>query len=734
MSMTTGRPLFNRRNFLRHSALAGTALALAGDASPAQASADEWFDRPMRWAQLTLVEDDPGTYDLNFWLDYFRRTHSDAACLSAGGCVAYYPTKIPLHYRSQWLGASDAFGDLVAGCRKLNMVVIARTDPHAAHQDVCDRHPDWIAVNAAGEKIRHPVMPELWITCALGPYNFDFMTSVTKEIVELYKVDGVFSNRWSGSGMCYCEHCRENFHAAVGLDLPRTNNPQDPSRRAYMGWRQQRLFELWRLWDGEIRKLNPAARYIPNSGGGAGADLDMKAIGELAPILFADRQARSGVTPPWANGKNGKEYRSTMGAKPIGGIFSVGVEEPYRWKDSVQSAPEIRLWVLDGIANGLRPWFTKFAGSLYDRRWLKVVEDLYVWHHRNERYLRNVRPLARVAMVYSQQTSHFYGAQQARQKVEDHTQGYYQALIEARIPFEMVHDRLLDAAHIDQFKVLIFPNIAALSSRQCAQIRDYVQRGGSIVATHETSLYDEWGVRRADFGLADLFGASFGGATDARMQNSYLRLEADPATGKRHPLLAGLDDTGRIINGVSRVHTKTIGTYANPPLTLIPSYPDLPMEEVFPRVPKTDIPEVYVRETGKGRVVYFPWDIDRTFWEVLSVDHAKLLRNAVDWAANEAPPVTVTGPGVLDVTIWKQASSLTVHLVNLTNPMMMKGPLREFLPTPPQNVSVRLPAGAKVKKVQLLASGQVPRVRESNGTVSLTVPSILDHEVIAIDL
>ncbi len=634
-----------------------------------------WFDRPMRWAQLTLAEDDPGTFDLPFWLDYFRRTHSDAACLSAGGCVAYYPTKIPLHYRSQWLGDRDPFGELVAGCRKLNMVVIARTDPHAAHQDVVDAHPDWIAVNAEGNKIHHPVMPELYITCALGPYNFEFMTEVTREIVSLYKVDGIFSNRWSGSGMCYCEHCRANFHAAAGLDLPRTTNAHDPARSAYVAWRQQRLFDLWHLWDSEIQKINPAARYIPNSGGGATADLDMKTIGELAPILFADRQARSGVTPPWANGKNGKEYRSTMGAKPIGGIFSVGVEEPYRWKDSVQSAPEIRLWVLDGVANGLRPWFTKFAGSLNDRRWLPVVEDLYVWHHRNEKYLRNERPLARVALVYSQQTNRFFG------RTEDHTLGYYQALIEARIPFEMVHDQLLDAAHTDAFKVLVFPNIAALSTRQCAQIREFVNRGGSIVATHQTSLYDEHGERREDFGLADLFGASFDGKLDARMQNSYLRLE------NQHPLLAGLEDTRRIINGVSRVHTK--GTYPNPPLTLIPSYPDLPMEEVFPRVPKTDIPEVFVRELGKGRVVYFPWDIDRTFWEVLSPDHGKLLRNAVTWAANEPAPVTVTGPGVLDVTVWKQASSMTIHLVNLSNAMMMKGPIREFLPLPPQTVSLQ---------------------------------------------
>jgi hypothetical protein len=712
----------NRREFLGAAALAGPALALPQSG----AEAPGWFDRPMRWAQLTLVEDDPDHYDLNFWLDYFRRTHSDAACLSAGGCVAYYPTKIPLHYRSKWLGNRDAFGELVAGCRKQNMVVIARTDPHAVHQDVYDAHPDWIAVEADGKKRRHWASPELWVTCALGPYNFEFMTEVTKEIVSLYKVDGVFSNRWAGSGMCYCEHCRENFRKSAGMDLPRTNDPRDPVKRAHQQWREQRLFELWRLWDGEIQKINPAARYIPNSGGGASGDLDMKTIGELAPILFADRQARSGMAAPWANGKNGKEYRSTMGRKPIGGIFSVGVEETYRWKDSVQNGPEIRLWALDGVANGLRPWFTKFSGTLHDKRWLPVVEDLYGWLYRNDRYLRNEAPMARVGLVYSQQTYRYYGGTQARQHVEDHSLGFYHALVEARIPFEMVHDQLLDADRLTPLKVLVLPNIAALSDRQCEQLRTFVARGGGIVATHETSLYDENGVRRKDFGLADLFGASYDGAVDARMQNSYLRLESP-----RHPLLAGLEDAERIINGVSRVHTRTTAAYPNPPLTLIPSYPDLPMEEVYPRVPGTDIPEVFARE-GKGRVVYFPWDIDRTFWEVLSPDHGKLLRNAVDWAANEPRPVTVTGAGLFDVTIWRQKGSLTVHLVNLTNPMMMKGPIREFIPSPPQKVEIRLPGRAG--KVQLLVSGGTPRTREANGVLELTIPSVLDHEVVAVDL
>ncbi len=223
-------------------------------------------------------------------------------------------------------------------------------------------------------------------------------------------------------------------------------------------------------------------------------------------------------------------------------------------------------------------------------------------------------------------------------------------------------------------------------------------------------------------------------AREGPMQNSYLRLEEDPATGKRHPLLAGLEDAPRIINGVRRLEVESREPFPHPPLTLIPSYPDLPMEKVYPRTPKTDMPEVYLRESGQSRVVYFPWDIDRTFWEVLCVDHGKLLQNAIRWATNEDPPVRVTGPGVLDVTVWRQPESLTVHLVNLTNPMMMKGPLRELIPIGEQKIQVRLPAGGHAKRVQLLMAEQSLPAAEGGEYLTATVPSILDHEIIAIDL
>jgi len=158
------------------------------------------------------------------------------------------------------------------------------------------------------------------------------------------------------------------------------------------------------------------------------------------------------------------------------------------------------------------------------------------------------------------------------------------------------------------------------------------------------------------------------------------------------------------------------------------------MEDVYPRVPRTDTRELYLRDLGRGRVAYVPWDLDRTFWEVMSPDHGRLVTNLVRWATNEPAPVDVSGPGVIDVTAWRQRRSMTVHLVNLTNPMMMKGPLRETIPVGPLTVRIRVPTGVHVSSVRLLTAASTPRTASSNGVLTVTVPLVELHEVIAIDL
>jgi hypothetical protein len=297
----------------------------------------------------------------------------------------------------------------------------------------------------------------------------------------------------------------------------------------------------------------------------------------------------------------------------------------------------------------------------------------------------------------------------------------------------MVHDRCLDAEHLAPFQTLILPNIAALSDAQCASLGAFVQRGGGLVATYETSLYDEWGVRRKDFGLASLFGASYAGKVKENMLNSYLNLENSSASGGSHSLLRGFEDAGRIINAANQVEVTPADEHRFAPLRIVPSYPDLPMESVFTRPGGSRLPGVYLNNVGTGRVAYFPGDIDRTFWQVLSVDHAQLLRNAVQWATNEAAPVTVEGKGVLDVALWEQKDSMTLHLVNLTNPMMLKGPVREIIPITGQKISLRVPAARRIARVHLLVAEKDVPYRIERGTLIFETPSIELNEVVAVD-
>lgn len=719
----------DRRDFIKNTGLIAGGFAVAGQpvmANGFAANEDLWFDKGMRWAQLAFVENDPGNYNPDFWLDYFRRTKVDGVLLSAGGIVAFYPTKIPHHHRSAWMGNTDPLGYMVKECRKMNMSVVLRTDPHATRQDMYDAHPDYISVTADGQKRRHWANPELWVTCAYGPYNFDFMTEVNKEIMQLYKPDGIFSNRWSGHGICYCEHCKKNFKDATGLDLPNSAERLDPTYIKWSEWRTKRLREVWFLWDAEIRKIKPTARYIPNG------FPDKLETGKYADFFFADQQARRGVIPPWSNAMGAKELRAGLGMKPIVGIFSVGIEEEYRWKDSVQNDAEIRIWVAEGVANGMKPCFVKFGAVINDKRWMDAVAKMYQNYYRNEKYLRNTAPVARVGMLYSEQTDNKYGGKPWQAAHREHALGMYHCLVEDHMPFEMVNDKLLDAERLKPFKLLILPNIAALSDSQCAQLKKFVDGGGSLVATFETSLYNEEGKARTDFGLNDLFGVSFDNGVEGPTRNSYLRLKPDAVTKQFHPVTKGLEDAYKIINTVYNVKVTPKASFPSP-VTLIPTYPDLPMEDVYARVPDTDIREIYLRETGKGRVAYIPGDIDRSFWQMMSTDHSKLLRNTIRWALNEEPIVGVQSDGVVDVAVWRQKNSMTVHLVNLTNPMMMKGPFRDIFPIDAQ-VNIKVPENKRVTGVSLLMSGTKPAFTNKSGMITLSVSKILDHEIVALDL
>ena len=268
-----------------------------------------------------------------------------------------------------------------------------------------------------------------------------------------------------------------------------------------------------------------------------------------------------------------------------------------------------------------------------------------------------------------------------------------------------------------------------------------------MVATGVTSIYDEFGDARKDFGLADLFGAHYAGKPREEVswaessQHTYLRLSPElragvygpkagnepVAKGERHPILRAFEKTDILPFGGMLGSLKT-DPDALVPLTFIPAFPVYPPETSWMRQPSTDIPGLVVR----GRVAFLPADIDRRYARESLPDHGTLLANLIRWAAQGQLPVQVEGPGILDVNVYTQRSRVIAHVVNLTSTGWMN--VDELVPVGPIRIRVKLPGDVRGKTAKLLVAHRtaVP-VATNNGWAEVKLDSVLDHEVVVIE-
>src|SRR5256712_10332247 len=158
----------DRRAFLALSAAAGAA-ARAGPRLPLKAP-PPWYAAMRRCGQLNFNERDPLTLDAAAWTDYWASLRVDAVLLNGGGIVAFYPTEVPHHHRSEFLGARDLFGELAAAVRRRGMRVVARMDCNYAYEDALGAHPEWFERDRDGQPRRHGESTWLLKTCIFGPY------------------------------------------------------------------------------------------------------------------------------------------------------------------------------------------------------------------------------------------------------------------------------------------------------------------------------------------------------------------------------------------------------------------------------------------------------------------------------------------------------------------------------------------------------------------------------------
>ena len=723
----------DRRSFLLLTA-ASVAAPSARLVSAITADRDEasspWYTSMRRCGQINYNERDPLTIDAEAWGDYWASLKVNAVMLNGGGIVAFYPTQVPYHHRSQFLGTRDLFGEMVAAVKRRGMRAVARMDCNWGYEDALKAHPEWFERNADGLPRPHAESPWLFSTCMFSTYFSEQMPAIYREINQHYPVDGFFTNGWPSTGalrVCHCENCRRLFDK-LGGKPPEETDSSNPLYRKYYQAYMDRVLEIWRLWDKVAREKNPQSVYVGNLGGGLDTVKDLKEISEAAAWFNADHQGRGGETPIWICAQQGRVANSVMLGRPITNVAGAYSNSQPTWRHVSKAPAELTLWLAQSTASGMVPWFHWLGGSPEDTRWRDVGRSFFTWLAANESHFRNRRSVADLAVLYPQRTVAFYSRPEARRpKVRggpiDYLQGLYYALLEGRFLFDFVHEAHLGRATLEKYRALLIPNAAYLSDSHCEAIRNYVKGGGSLLATFETSRYDEWGNPRPDFQLADVFGAHVAGEVIGPLGNSYARIEA------QHPILDGFHGTAVLPEAENRLPIRSDS--APLVLSVVPGYPAFPPEMVYPRTPRTTEPAVVFREVGNSRIAYFAGDVDRTCWRSGNVDLSQLLQNAVRWARGRDSLVAVEGAGLIETFAWETEAGYALHLLNYTNPNMTHGAIRHAYAVGPQRVRFQA-VGRVIKNVRALRSGTTLRFEHHADTVSFEVPGIEDYEVVAL--
>lgn len=643
----------------------------------------------------------------------------------------------------------------VAAYRRLGVRILA-VYPPTLQSEVYAAHPDWrrVATNTTEvPQVDLEKQPYGGMLCLLGPYG-DFFIDVLAEIVEKYQVDAFSFDGLHYGGVCYCQHCRENFLRDTGGEIPDVDL-SNPAFRRYQHWADRRMEDVVRRMQTRLKGIKPDVALVTwttNAGRfGHLREMPRSMPARMNLLLDAPDQEfwldetnrGTTVVPALAN-----EYiwACTNHRVAFSEPYLMSHGNPYG-KDSFP-AHEVLRRVLLAITHGAGPSLAVIQPEPLQQAAYDALAEI----RRRKPWLTHKRPEPWGALLLSDNTRVFYGRESG--KVEDrylaHVFGAYRTVLEEHLPVTMVCDWNLTAEDLAPYQVLVLPNAACLSDAQVRAVREYVRAGGGLVASLDTSLCNELGDARDDFALADVFGVDHGGPLrsdgggaeldvnfakgltdrywEQRKNIFELRIAADgPLDSPRLRALVGHDPVTLKGPAIAVRGAETSDVAAS-----IVSHGD----------GKSDpTPAIVTRTFGRGRVVYLAAGIDHAYYSYAYPYERLLLADAIRWAARGRAPVTVKAPMCVHAMVFRQESGgearLLIHLFNDVNTTAFHAlpdndvPLREET-LPIHDIGIQLHGYRAVRAVQQPEGKELALSREGE-TTHLVVPRLDVHSVVVVE-
>jgi len=303
-------------------------------------------------------------------------------------------------------------------------------------------------------------------------------------------------------------------------------------------------------------------------------------------------------------------------------------------------------------------------------------------------------PVPYAAILWSKATDAFAPGASKKMHIDGLT-GVHHAFMESHLPVHLVTEREVEQGDFRGAKVVVLPSTECLSEECVKGLKAFVNNGGGLVVMGRSSMRDGKGNALKNFALADVLGVNYDGMT--KKWYGYLNFESRHASNRKLPINfpISVNETLQVKVKAGR-GTKVLGTIVEPMYGF---------HMGFPPDKRTGVPGMTVRETGKGRVVYFGSDQGAVYRGFNHADNRQLIVSAVTWAAGEQSPITAKAPETVEVVPWRDEENkrTVVHLVNKTGAGLAQGDggmMHETIPVHDLTLRVAGPLAGKRAALQ----------------------------------
>jgi len=402
-------------------------------------------------------------------------------------------------------------------------------------------HPEWLQVGIDGRRaVFYGSMPGMpfWVgetdeDAWLSPSNKEYHDIMMNEVKEIAKyADAIwfdvphlcfdFGEGWQEQWSSVDNASRMDFERDTGFHLPLPPLNPDWNNETWLKfveWRYKQVADFVRDFYRAIKEGNPDCKLI----------IETSSYGSFITQHACDIYMLPDLSDAIAHEYGGPFHELQYYA------WLEMIAQLKQWYD-FDFGRNDAVWLLSYVEHG-KTQLAKFHACIVSTMGLnyytsgnmgmtgivdeKFMRNFFKWMEKYDEYFYGWKSDADVGVVFSRPTLDYLDRGSWNgYAYYDEFMGTLMMLVESNIPFRVIDAR--DLKSINNFDFVILPDFACMNDSQAEEIREYVKNGGKIIAINDTSLYTQYGKRRNNFLLTDVFGINFINATeDTIYENNY---------------------------------------------------------------------------------------------------------------------------------------------------------------------------------------------------------------------